>query len=184
MQRILISLLLWMGISNGLIAQTPNRTPLSVGLIGDWGIQPGISIRAKLALKQLEQPNQTIFLAPQLAYFTQFGVHHNGVAGLDIGHYLPTSNQPHYWAYTGGIQYQFRYFLASQRVDLGTGDVPEAVRKSESYLVPNLGVEYGGRLSDRLGWYTRLIGGYRYGFVQSDEVLLRIEAGLTYWLSS
>lgn len=156
---------------------------VSVGYIGPYGVEPGVSISTKYSLGNKTQKADSsvrfFSLDPVLAFYSRKNNHTNGMFNLDFMYnkWKPSSN----WriAPKVGVGYVFNSEVEALTVDF-SGKIKGKDRTSYSYFMGNIGFELTRKMNKKLALYFKPSFSYLMSSKAPDTGLIFVDLGVKY----
>jgi hypothetical protein len=169
-----------------------DRIPISVGYFSNFGFQPGLAIGSSFDLKTWEKERvrkqetitkvRSLFISPQIAFFSRIKQNSNYLVSLEGGYKRQKKGVRRYVAFSAGLGYMLQSQLLSFSVNLATGEHSNTQKQTNHFLVPTANIEFGGGLSQTMGWYTKVSLGSKVSAKEESQTTLFIGLGVKLYL--
>ncbi len=186
--RTILSIILSLAILPLTAQSTSPGKSLEVAYFGQFLIQPGLSISSSIDVQSLAAPGQastrSLFLRPQVGYYSQVNSHQSYLAALDFG-YSIQKQKKRGWAYRSvslGIGYQLKSTQEGFSVSLADGGRSSQKRVNTTGWLPTVSYTQGIPIQPQLSGYYRILLCQLFENTERSSVTLFTEIGLRFYL--
>ena len=164
-------------------------SPISVGYFGNLGYQPGLKIGTQFDLRSWSKDSddltirKSFYISPQVGFYVDPNVHTGYVITTDFGFKRVKGNEFKYYAFSLGTGLLIQSQITELKVNLSDGS-KENTREHWAWFLSTLNIEFGNSITNNLGWYAKLSGGYKMAPSRGDAIVLFAEFGARFNLFS
>ncbi|MEM1320673.1 MAG: hypothetical protein AAGG75_10485 [Bacteroidota bacterium] len=187
MKNLLILPLVLLFGGQGYAQQAQPQFPLSISYFSHTLYQPGVKLGTQWTFRSWpaegsEATKQhTLYLSPQIAYYTHIDNYSNYLINAELGYRRLRLNNRRYIAFSIGMGYLARSNVRNLSVNLGDGSTSKQ-REWNHYFLPNLNFEFGRKINDRAEWFSKWTYGLATNFGQSPTSMVFVELGARFFL--
>jgi len=169
---------------------------IRVSYFGSFLVRPGISIGTEIPLRtwgneasteaqpKIASISKKILFVPQLALYSWPGNYTNLFLNTNWTYHRQKQGKNNYSAMGLGLGLLRESTLQSFTLNLGSGDVTDTDRAHQLYFLPTIHYELGGKLSNRLTWFTKYAVGIKLAPNANSSTQLFVEIGTKFHFKS
>ena len=183
----LISLLLFIQVVSA-AAQT-KVPPIRVSYFGSFLIRPGIKLGTEIQLKSWDgegaktSATRTLLLSPQLGLYNYPNTYTGFLVNTAALYKRQKAGKKKYLAFGGGLGVLRESVIESVSINLGSGDTDKKNRSGQFYFMPSLQYEWGGEISQQLGWFSTYTLGIKLAPNIESAMTGFVEVGVRYHIT-
>lgn len=166
------------------------KKPISVGYFGHYGFHPGLKIGTQYDWKTWEKQKEkkkgpkvktkSLFVSPQIGFYTHPGNHTGLLLNADFGYQRIKEKRGFYSAYSIGLGYLTQFNAGTTYVTDSNGSITAKKFASRAYFLPTLNMEFGQKVNEKIGWYSKFSLGSRLGYNTGVSAETFVELGVKY----
>lgn len=166
------------------------QKPVSVGYFGHFIFHPGIKIGTQYDFKEWETrkernkktiiKNKSFFVSPQLGFYSHPKNHSGLLLNVDVGYQRIKAKHGLYSAYSIGLGYLTHFNSGMTYVAESNGAIKAKKYASRGYFLPTINYEFGQKINDKMGWYSKISVGAKVWYNTRVSVESFTELGMKF----
>ena len=139
--------------------------PVSIGTFNYFYLHPGLKVGVQWDWRKWEKEKErrkgtlvkkkSLFISPQIAYYTHSQNHTGFLLNVDFGYQRIKSTRGFYSAYSVGFGYLTRFNAGTTYEYHSNGELTQKRAAARGYFMPSLNMEFGQKINEKFGWFTK-----------------------------
>ncbi len=164
------------------------KKPISIGYFGHYYFHPGIKIGTQYDWRSWEKVKEkkkgpktklkSLFISPQLGFYSHFGNHAGLLLNADFGYQRIKMKRGFYSAYSIGLGLINHINAGTTYIPQEDGSLKKRNLAGKLYFMPSLNYEFGQQVNEKIGWYGKMTLASKMPYNTSISAETFIEIGV------
>ena len=166
------------------------KKPISIGYFGHNYSHPGIKIGTQYDWREWERRKErkrgevvkkkSLFVSPQIGFYVHPKNHSGLLINADFGYQRLKTKRGFYSAYSIGLGYMTQFNSGTTYEAQDDGSIKTKKFASRAYFMPSLNMEFGQKINERFGWYSKFTLGSKLFYNTGVSAETFFETGLKF----